>query len=192
MPSETMNRREGACTCSASQPLDGNNATELARRNIGAPARCVRLSCSACAAVLATTLVALGGCSENGAVGKTVNPSGSQSQTSGPAYERPEALRSPPFDQAAAGGENGVSIDASNLAKGYVAVSATASTRLKFQISFEGSETQYYFDLPSDGHAHLVPSRSRQRRVHVHRLGKHYRTTVFGAVLARRPACDAG
>ena len=144
MPSETMNRREGACTCSASQPLDGNNATELARRNIGAPARC------ACAAVRATTLVALGGCSENGAVGKTVNPSGSQSQTSGPAYERPE-LGLSPFDQAAAGGENGVSIDASNLAKGYVAVSATASTRLKFQISFEGSETQYYFDLPSDG-----------------------------------------
>lgn len=44
MPSETMNRREGACTCSASQPLDGNDATELARRNIGAPARCVRSS----------------------------------------------------------------------------------------------------------------------------------------------------
>lgn len=105
---------------------------------------------SACAAVLATTLVALGGCSENDAVGKTTNPSGSQSQTSGPAYERPELALSP-FDQAAAGGENGVSIDASNLAKGYVAVSATASTRLKFQISFEGSETQYYFDLPSDG-----------------------------------------
>ncbi|WP_233671247.1 transglutaminase-like domain-containing protein [Eggerthella lenta] len=79
-----------------------------------------------------------------------MNPSGSQSQTSGPAYERPELALSP-FDQAAAGGENGVSIDASNLAKGYVAVSATASTRLKFQISFEGSETQYYFDLPSDG-----------------------------------------
>lgn len=88
---------------------------------------------SACAAVLATTLVALGGCSENGAVGKTVNPSGSQSQTSGPAYERPELALSP-FDQAAAGGENGVSIDASNLAKGYVAVSATASTRLKFRL----------------------------------------------------------
>ena len=105
---------------------------------------------SACAAVLATTLVALGGCSENDAVGKTTNPSGSQSQTSGPAYERPELALSP-FDQAAAGGENGVSIDASSLAKGYVAVSATASTRLKFQISFEGSETQYYFDLPSDG-----------------------------------------
>ena len=33
------------------------------------------------ASFLATTLVALGGCSENGAVGKTVNPSGSQSQT---------------------------------------------------------------------------------------------------------------
>ena len=105
---------------------------------------------SACAAVLATTLVALGGCSENDAVGKTSNPSGGQSQTSGPAYERPELALSP-FDQAAAGGENGVSIDASNLAKGYVAVSATASTRLKLQVSFEGSETQYYFDLPSDG-----------------------------------------
>ena len=105
---------------------------------------------SACAAVLATTLVALGGCSENDAVGKTSNPSGGQSQTSGPAYERPELALSP-FDQAAAGGENGVSIDASTLAKGYVAVSATASTRLKLQVSFEGSETQYYFDLPSDG-----------------------------------------
>lgn len=49
---------------------------------------------SACAAVLATTLVALGGCSENDAVGKTTNPSGSQSQTSGrPTSGR--SLRSP-------------------------------------------------------------------------------------------------
>ena len=141
---------------------------------------------SACAAVLATTLVALGGCSENDAVGKTSNPSGGQSQTSGPAYERPELALSP-FDQAAAGGENGVSIDASNLAKGYVAVSATASTRLKLQVSFEGSETQYYFDLPSDGTPISCPL--------VQGSGAYtftVWTTVFGAVLARRPACDAG
>ncbi|MFR4803634.1 MAG: hypothetical protein ACLT98_10155 [Eggerthellaceae bacterium] len=112
MPSETMNRREGACTCSASQPLDGNDATELARRH--QRARTLRATSSACAAVLATTLVALGGCSENDAVGKTRTPRRPEPD------ERPglsgRSLRSP-RSTSKAGGENGVSIDASNLAK---------------------------------------------------------------------------
>lgn len=105
---------------------------------------------NACMAALAATVLALGGCGENGAIGKTMNPSGDRSQTNDPAYGRSELALSP-FDQTATDGENGVSIDASNLAQGYVAVSATASTRLKFQISFEDSETRYYFDLPNDG-----------------------------------------
>ena len=72
---------------------------------------------SACAAVLATTLVALGGCSENDAVGKTSNPSGGQSQTSGPAYERPEHALSP-FDKESPSAENTLRFEAANLAKG--------------------------------------------------------------------------
>ena len=89
MPSETMNRREGACTCSASQPLDGNDATELARRNIGAPARCVRSSAARARRFWRRRSSRWEDAAKNDAVGKTSNPSGGQSQTSGPAYERP-------------------------------------------------------------------------------------------------------
>ena len=105
----------------------------------------------ACAAALATVALSLAGCGGSGGSGGGAPgaPTG-QGQTSGPAFERPELALSP-FDASAASGENGASIDASHLSEGYVAAAATASTRLKLQISLEGSEKTYYFDLPSDG-----------------------------------------
>ena len=111
-----------------------------------APVR--KLARIACAAALAVSMTALAGCSST--EGSAPNSSDEQGQTSGPAFERPELALSP-FDEAAAMSQNGASVDTSHLSEGYVAASATASTRLKFQVSFEGSEKTSYFDLPSDG-----------------------------------------
>ena len=68
--------------------------------------------------------------------------------TSGTAFERPELALSP-FDESAAAGNNGVLFDATHLSEGYVAVSATSASRLKFQISLDNAES--YYDLPNDG-----------------------------------------
>lgn len=115
------------------------------------PFSCVRLSRSAaratCAALLAATL-ALSGCGattpdDPGSTGST-----GEGQTSGAAFERPELALSP-FDETAATGNNGVLFDTSHLSEGYVAVLATSSVRLKFQVSSNGVD--YYYDLPSDG-----------------------------------------
>lgn len=102
------------------------------------------------AVVIAASMTALAGCSGDDGEGNPPGSSGGQGQTSGPAFERPELALSP-FDEAAATSQNGASIDTSHLSEGYVAVSATASTRLKFQVSFEGSEKTSYFDVPSNG-----------------------------------------
>lgn len=111
-----------------------------------APVR--KLGRIACAAVLAASMTALAGCS--GGEGGAPGSSNGQGQTSGPAYERPELALSR-FDEAAATGERGAAFDTSHLSEGYIAVSATASTRLKFQVEKDGSSGTYYFDLPSDG-----------------------------------------
>ena len=63
-------------------------------------------------------------------------------------YEAPPFAASP-FDQSAAEGENGVLLDLSHVAQGYVAVSAATGGKLKFQVSFNGQK--YNYDLPSDG-----------------------------------------
>lgn len=53
------------------------------------------------------------------------------------------------FHRDQAQGANGVLFDLSSLEEGYVAVSAKASSRLKFQV-IKG-ETTYTYDLPNDG-----------------------------------------
>lgn len=111
----------------------------------------VRLSRSAvratCAALLAATL-ALSGCGATTPDGPGSTGSNGEGQTSGAAFERPELALSP-FDETAATGNNGVLFDTSHLSEGYVAVLATSSVRLKFQVSSNGVD--YYYDLPSDG-----------------------------------------
>ncbi|RDB71400.1 transglutaminase [Eggerthella sinensis] len=115
------------------------------------PFSCVRLSRSAaratCAALLAATL-ALSGCGATTPDGPGSTGSNGEGQTSGAAFERPELALSP-FDETAATGNNGVLFDTSHLSEGYVAVLATSSVRLKFQVSSNGVD--YYYDLPSDG-----------------------------------------
>lgn len=63
-------------------------------------------------------------------------------------YQAPELALSA-FDEAAAQGENGVLVDLSGVAKGYVAVSAVNGKRMKFRV--ERGEQVYNYDLPSDG-----------------------------------------
>ena len=115
------------------------------------PFSCVRLSRSAaratCAALLAATL-ALSGCGATTPDGPGSTGSTGEGQTSGAAFERPELALSP-FDETTATGNNGVLFDTSHLSEGYVAVLATSSVRLKFQVSSNGVD--YYYDLPSDG-----------------------------------------
>lgn len=115
------------------------------------PFSCVRLSRSAaratCAALLAATL-ALSGCGATTPDGPGSTGSTGEGQTSGATFERPELALSP-FDETAAAGNNGVLFDTSHLSEGYVAVLATSSVRLKFQVSSNGVD--YYYDLPSDG-----------------------------------------
>lgn len=72
----------------------------------------------------------------------------------GAPFERPPFEPSP-FDPDTAVESNGALIDVAHLEKGYVAVSATSSARLKFQVSAHG--TDYYYDLPSDGEPIFCP-----------------------------------
>lgn len=116
------------------------------------PFSCVRLHRNAAAralcALLLAAMLALGGCGATTSDGPESAASNGEGRTSGAAFERPELALSP-FDETAASGNNGVLIDASHLSDGYVAVSATSSVRLKFQVSADGVD--YYYDLPSDG-----------------------------------------
>ncbi|NLU25358.1 MAG: transglutaminase domain-containing protein [Clostridiales bacterium] len=85
------------------------------------------------------------GCSDKDKSNKTEVPA---SQETGEKYEAPPFATSP-FDETAAEGENGVLLDTSHVTLGYVAVSASASGKLKFQV-VSGDE-KYNYDLPSDG-----------------------------------------
>lgn len=93
------------------------------------------------AIILVSCLTACGG-----------NASGQSSatgETSGAAFEQPEALVLSPFNKSAATKANDTLIDTSHIDQGYVAVSATSSARLKFEITHDGMS--YYYDLPNNG-----------------------------------------
>ncbi|WP_165057004.1 transglutaminase-like domain-containing protein, partial [Adlercreutzia sp. ZJ176] len=112
-----------------------------AHRGIPRAARALLAAALALAAAL--SLAACGGnaqgASSNAATGGT---------TSGAAFEQ-AAPALAPFDAAAAVNSNGALIDTSHTSEGYVAVSATSSARLKFEVAQGG--VSYYYDLPGDG-----------------------------------------
>lgn len=68
--------------------------------------------------------------------------------TTGGGYTAPP-MQTSVFDAQAAEGKDGVQLDTSHVAQGYVAVSATGTGRLKFQVVF--GEVKYNYDLPTDG-----------------------------------------
>lgn len=72
----------------------------------------------------------------------------SGNRTSGPPLTR-QSVTLAPFDPSAAIQNNGTLLDVSHLAQGYVAVSASSTSRLKFQVA--SGEMSYYYDLSGDG-----------------------------------------
>lgn len=98
-------------------------------------------------------LVAVLSSCSNGTSSPTSTDS-STSETSGPAFERPELALSP-FDETAAVASNGTFIDISHTSAGYVAAAGTSSQRLKLQVAH--GDMSYYYDLPADGSAISCP-----------------------------------
>lgn len=105
---------------------------------------------------------ALGGCSAHAgnAAAPTAAPTAIVTQTAAAPktqYKAP-AMAESVFDAQAAAGQDGVLIDTSHLANGYVAVSATADARLKFQTVY--GDAKYTYDLPGDGTPQCFPLQS--------------------------------
>ena len=75
--------------------------------------------------------------------------------TSGPSYSEPTQILLSSFDAAAAEPVKNGSIDVSSVAEGYAGVSATADSRLKFQV-VNGSMS-YNYDIPQNGDPIVVP-----------------------------------
>ena len=122
-----------------------------ARALVGARRRtCICLCARACVLALAALVACAGclaACSGSGSPGANGIDT-AESSTSGPAFERPTLALSP-FDADAATNVNGALIDTSHLAEGYVAVSATSTSRLKLEVA-QGDAVCHY-DLPNDG-----------------------------------------
>lgn len=62
------------------------------------------------------------------------------------------------LNASAAEGKGSVKLDLSSVGKGYVAVSATSSHRLKFQVIV--GDVTYNYDMPSDGQTAIFPLQS--------------------------------
>ena len=106
----------------------------------------------AMAVLVCAALTACG--SSASAVGGSSSGSGDGS-TSGSTYTIPSSITPASFSQEGAVSANGGSIDASGVADGYVAASATSSSRLKFQVM--SGEMSYNYDLPGDGTPIVCP-----------------------------------
>ena len=97
------------------------------------------------AVLAALALAALAGCAG----------SGQTDETSGASFEETTSIADAAFDAGAAVDGNGASIDVSHASDGYVAVSAQATSRLKFQVT--SGQASYNYDLPQDGSAIACP-----------------------------------
>ncbi len=107
------------------------------------------------AALIAFALCAalLAGCGGSG--GSSASGAGGASQTSGAAFTPATSVTEAAFHEDAATGQNGALIDTSAVAEGYVAVSATASSHLKLQVTSASSTEN--FDIPADGTPAVAP-----------------------------------
>lgn len=107
-----------------------------------------------------------------------------QNEATGAAFTPATSIQDATYDASAATGQNGALIDTSHAAQGYVAASATSTSRLKLQVSM--GETAYNLDLATDGTPTVAPlsmgSGSYTIRVMQNTTGNNYvelaRTTV--------------
>lgn len=98
-------------------------------------------------------LCSCGSGSSDGASGSS--GANDEGDTSGPTFNLPSTILASSYNADGAISGNDASIDVSSLADGYVAASATNSSRLKFQVS--KGEMSYNYDLPSDGTPIVAP-----------------------------------
>ena len=118
--------------------------------------RIIRATCL----LLVAGVVALAftGCSGDGSATSapgTGAGAGGAGTTSGPDYTMPAEVLTAAYDDAAAKHVGPAGFDLSHLAEGYVAVSATAASRLKLQVS--AGDMSYNYDLPQDGTPIVCP-----------------------------------
>lgn len=92
------------------------------------------------AAALALSLASLSACGGGG---------GASEEASGAAFQAPTSIEATAFSEDEAESGNGAFIDVSHVEQGYVSVSATASSRLKFQVA--SGQASYNYDLAQDG-----------------------------------------
>lgn len=111
---------------------------------------CIHVPLFVCALLL-FACVFLTGCS---ALPFGSNPT-FEGTTSGPAYSEPDSIPVNSFNETDAIKFAGGAIDASQTAKGYVAAKGESSTRLKFQVIFNGNS--YNYDLPNDNTPLFAP-----------------------------------
>ena len=132
-----------AAIISSVTAITGNSVFSLAELPLRAAFPFVRKAAVllACAAALAAAL-ALSGC-------------GSAEEATGAAFTPATTVEEAAFNKQAASGSGGVLIDTSSVAEGYVAASATSSSRLKLQVSSGGNSANY--DLPQSGTPIVAP-----------------------------------
>lgn len=80
---------------------------------------------------------------------------GSSEEASGASFTPATSIAGASFHKNAAKGSNGALVDTSATSDGYVAASATSSSRLKFQVTCGGQSATY--DLPQNGTAIVCP-----------------------------------
>lgn len=100
-------------------------------------------------ALIVFALIALVSCNETAAIFGDEKGS-----TEGPPYSPPAEITLSPFSIGTVK-DGGYYIDTSHLSQGYVAASARASSRLKFQVTL--GDVSYNYDLPKDGTAIVCP-----------------------------------
>ncbi len=118
---------------------------------------------AALATALTFCLAALTGC-------------GASDGTSGASFTPATSITQSAFHKSEATGSNGALIDTSAVNDGYVAVSATNSSRLKLQVSAGGQSAN--FDIPNNGESAVCPlsfgSGTYQFRVMQNTSGNNY------------------
>ncbi len=112
-------------------------------RNAHAPRYRCALALLIAIALACATPLALVGCA------------GSSDKADGASFSPATSIAPAVFDEDAAEGDNGALVDTSHAFDGYIAISATATSRLKAQVTLGQSSSS--FDIPQDGAAAICP-----------------------------------
>lgn len=101
-------------------------------------------ACVVLATLAALSMVTLTGCSGGG-----------NSAPTGASFSVSNSITEATYDASAAAGQNGVFIDTSHTADGYIGASGTSDSRLKLQVT--SGSASYNYDVPEDGTPIIAP-----------------------------------